>query len=333
MGDEVQDAGSPSASDMQDDSLRIDTSAPAAVDPGADSSDSSSEKKDEPFDLLSVIRKVGEKKDDAAASSAEPEEHGDRTQPGPSASTPEAKEPDDENFSDVPFHKHPRFQQLVQQRNAYKQGHDEYAKLTDFLAETGVAPKEAAQILEIRALMKSDPAEAWKHLKPMVQQLLADAGELLPADLQQRVKKGEMTRDAAMELSRLRAAQTNMQRVSQHEQTVSQQRAQRESVQARVNAVVAWEREQSKDPTFVAMQEDIQKELLWIHKRDGVAADPDSAVKQAQAAWDAVRKRAKAAAPVRKPVTPVTGGRGAGGNTAPQAKSVLDIVRSRGATG
>lgn len=333
MGEDVQDTGSPAVSDTQDDTLHIDAPADQPVDLGTDSSDSSSEKKDEPFDLLSVIRKVGEKKDEAAASSAEPEEKGDRTQPGPSASTPEAKEPDDENFSDVPFHKHPRFQQLVQQRNAYKTGHDEYAKLTNFLNDTGLAPKDAAEILEIRALMKGNPAEAWKHLKPMVQQLLADAGELLPADLQQRVKKGEMTREAAMELSRLRAAQTIGQRASEHEQTVSQQRAQREAVQARVSAVVAWEREQSKDPTFVAMQEDVQKELLWIHKRDGVAGDPDSAVKQAQAAWDAVRKRAKATAPARKPVTPVTGGRGAGGNNAPQAKSVLDIVRTRGASG
>lgn len=334
MGEDMKDVESPTASDFQDDTSHVDTAPVADVDLGTDGSDSSSEKKDEKFDLLSVVREVTGKRENATASSAGTEENGAAPKGDSSASTPTTPEPDNENYSDVPFNKHPRFQQLVAERRQFKEGHDEYKKLTTFLDQTGVSPQEAAEALELRALMKANPLEAWKAMKPMVQQLLADAGELLPADLQERVRKGEMTREAAQEMSRLRAANSVGQRVSKETAEMAEKRVQQEAVQARVNAAATWEREtKAKDPDFDRKLEDIQKEILWLQKRDGHPKDAEGVRKQLITAYEAVNKRVRATAAAKRPVTPVTNGRGAGGNTAPKPKGVLDIVRSRGATG
>jgi hypothetical protein len=334
MGVEDMDVASPTASDVQDDTSHIAEAPAAEVDLGTDSSDSSSEKTGEKFDLLSVVREVGRKKEDAAASPATTEETGAAPTGDTTASTPTTPEPDNENYSDVPFNKHPRFQQLVAERRQFKVGHDEYQKLTTFLDETGVSPQEAAEALELRALMKANPAEAWKAMKPMVQQLLADAGELLPADLQERVKKGEMTRDAAMELSRLRAAQHIGQRSAEANAEMAERRQQQEAVQARVNTAAVWEREtKAKDPDFEQKREALMKEILWLQKRDGHPKDAEGVRKQLLTAYETVNKQVKAMTAAKRSSTPVTGGRGAGGNTAPTPKNVLDIVRARGATG
>lgn len=335
MGVEDQDVGSPSASDLTDDTVHIDAPSDGAVDLDTVSPDSSSGTADEKFDLLSVVRKVVDGKADDADSSTAAETGEEPPEDSP-ASAPETVDPDNENYSDVAFHKHPRFQQLLAERREFKAGHDQYAKLTGFLQETGVSSEEAARALELEALRKTNPVEAWKAMKPMVQQLLMEAGELLPADLQQRVKQGELTREMALEMNRLKAAQTAGQRASQHGATVADQRAQQQAVQARVSAVTTWEQAtRARDPDFDAKLEDLQKEILWMQKRDGVPADAAGAKKQLDAAFTAVNKRVRTSAAPRRQTTPVTGGRGAGGNNAPKPQTMLDVVKQavQGASG
>src|SRR5262245_24962855 len=66
---------------------------------------------------LDVVRDVVAERTQEG-SSPEAKKEGDEADP---KGTQAAKEKDDENFSDVPFHKHPRFQELLKREKANRE--------------------------------------------------------------------------------------------------------------------------------------------------------------------------------------------------------------------
>lgn len=324
----VEDQGQDSATRLDN---QMDAPADTSVaDTGADSSPAPKDE-GEKFDLLSVVRSAVADTAEGSASPAGQEEESDQ-QPADQPSGEQPKTADDENFSDVPFHAHPRFKQLVAQRNQYREGAEQYEKVQTFLAENGVTADEAADFLVVRALMKHNPAEAWKQLKPLVQKLLVDAGEVLPPDLRQRVQQGEMTQAAAIELSRLRAMQESGNRARSVEAEQAKQRQQAEYVRSVQQSVATWEQvTRQRDPDFDAKSEALQKEILWLQKRDGMPKTPDDARKMVEAAYAAVNKTLQR--PVKQQVRPVTGGRVASGQPSAAPKSMLDVVRAARSSG
>lgn len=322
MGVENQELNSPDSSedvnmDAQDDAV-------VQEDPG---SDPSPEPEGEKFDLLSVVRDAVKPEDDESASPAGQEES-DKPKADASSEKSEPMEPDEENFSDVPFHAHPRFKQLVQQRNHFREGARQYDQVQSFLATNGISPEEAADVLSIRALMKRDPAAAWKELKPLVQQLLVDAGEVMPTDLQQRVRSGQMTRDAAIEISRLRAAQGASAKQAEFDRDQTERQQAAHAAQAVQSSVAEWERNlRGRDPDFDAKAEALQREVVWLQRSEGRPNTPEGARKMLDTALANVNKTFAKAAP-KQPKRPVTGGRVASGQPTAEPKSTLDLIRS-----
>jgi hypothetical protein len=300
----------------------------------------SSEPEGGKFDLLSVVRDAVTKTAEDSASPAG-QEGSDQSPTGAIASAQSTTPEDDENFSDVPFHKHPRFQAIVRQRNEMRQkaeknehGAKQYEQVQAFLDANGLDDEEAGGILKIRALMKSNPAEAWKSLKPLVQQLLVDAGEVLPSDLADAVRKGEVTKARAVEISRLRASQTSMTKSQEFAQQQAQQRAAQERQNALMGAVTEWEKQTKlKDPDYAAKEEDVKIHVVYLQRTKGMPQSADDARKMVEEAYAAVNKRYAPKAISRQPVTPIRGGRVASGQPTDQPKSVLDIVRANRATG
>lgn len=308
--------------------------------PAETGSTPSSEPEGGKFDLLSVVRDAVAKTADDSASPAG-QEGSDTSPTGETASAQDSTPEDDENFSDVPFHKHPRFQAIVRQRNQmreqakhYETGAKQYEQIQAFLETNGMTDDEAAEILKLRALMKSNPAEAWKSLKPIVQQLLVDAGEVLPPDLAARVQKGEMTKAAATEISRLRAAQTSMTKSQEQAQRQAQERAVQERQNAIMSAVTEWEKGvKLKDPDYAALEEDVKIHVVYLQRTQGMPQTPEAARKMAEDAYAAVKKRRAPVAQPRQPVTPIRGGRVASGQPSDAPKGMIDIVRANRATG
>jgi hypothetical protein len=277
-------------------------------------------------DLLNVVRDVVTESRQEKASPATGEENGQTTD------NQQQKEQDDEGYTDVPFHKHPRFQQLLRQRNGFKQDAERYNNVQSFLDNQGLSAEEAADGLTIMGLIKNNPVEAWKQLKPTVQKLLVAAGEVLPTDLQQMVQEGKMDQAAALEVSRARAGVA----ASQTQQSFAQQRdtdrRQRESASAITGAADDWEtRRRRNDPNFDAKFEPLQKEILFLQQKEGRPTTPDGVKDQLDRAYKAVSDQFKPA-PVqqqRKPaIRPVRGGEVAG-RTDPANMSTLDIIRAR----
>ncbi len=302
-------------------------------------STSSSEPEGGKFDLLSVVRDAVAKTGDDQASPAG-QEGSDPTPTGEAASAQESTE-DNENFSDVPFHKHPRFQSVIRQRNELRQkaerfehGAKQYEQVQAFLDANGLSDEEAGEFLQLRALMKSNPAEAWKTLKPVVQQLLVEAGEVLPPDLADAVRKGEVTKARAIEISRLRAAQTSMTKTQEQAQRQAQQRAVQEQAQARMNTVAEWEKATKlKDPDYAAKEEDVKIHVVYLQKLRGMPKSPEGARKMVEEAYETVNKKFAPRVAPRQPVTPMRGGRVASGQPSDAPKTILDVVRANRATG
>lgn len=298
----------------------------------ADTAASSTAETEGERSLLDVVRDAApETEDDEPASPAGDDASTDTPEGGDEADTAQTDqaEPDDENFTDAPFHKHPRFKKLIAQRDQYKAGAQQYEQVQSYLRENGLSGDDAAQALRMQALLKRDKAAAWAELKPIVQQLLVDVGEILPADLKEQVQRGQLSREAALEVSRARALQGSVQSQRQHDQQVAQQQQAHAQSQAMQQAAADWEAQARRDPDFSVVEEDVQREVLWLQRQHGRPQDAQGVRKMLDDAYQAVKSRRKPAE--RKPaVQSLRSGRSAGGTPTSAPKSVLEIVQRGG---
>lgn len=299
----------------------------------ADDAGSSTAADETPKDTLSVVRDVvaagREDAPEGAGSSPEGEED--------TAATADEKSADDENYTDVPFHKHPRFQHLLREKRAAEVDAVRYRNVESFLERSHLDAAEAADGLEIMGLAKTDPVAAWARIKPWVEKVAVAAGVIMPPDLQQKVQQGEMTREAAVEVSMARAQVQTYQTRQQFDQQRAERQAQNAGQQAIVGAATSWEADrQVKDPNFGAKLPALQRELAFLHMTEGRPTTPQGVTDQCNRAYAAVNAAFRAPAPPasqRKPaVRPVTGGQVAG-NTAATPETTLDIIRANRRSG
>ena len=118
---------------------------------------------------------------------------------------------DNEDFKDVPFNKHPRFRQVIQERKEFKQQAEEFREksgqfdqVIDFMNENQLTPDEMAEGMKIMALMKNDPMAAQEAMKPHLDMLGRYSGEVLPEDIQTRMNEGYIDQETATELAQAR---------------------------------------------------------------------------------------------------------------------------------
>lgn len=237
-------------------------------------------------ETIDVVRDVvGERKPEAGSS---PEGQKEGAEADPKAAQA-AKEPDNENYSDVPFHKHPRFQTLLREKKSFETDATRYRNVQGFLNKSGVSADEAAGALEIVALTKTDPEKAWAAIKPIVQDLLVKIGEVLPEDLKSRVASGELTQEAAQEISRHRGKAATVEQGRTFEQQQREKADKEAHAKSITDAADAWEADKSaKDPNFAAKRESLFKELNWIFVQEGKADTPEKVRDQLNRAFQKV---------------------------------------------
>lgn len=290
-------------------------------------------------DLLSVVRDVvdeSRKPEDQAASQAETEEEGQTAEQGE----------EDDDFSDVPFNKHPRFRKLLGKwhdaegrAKTAEQDAVRYRNVQNFMDQNGLVAEEAADLLVIGGLMKTNPAEAWKRMKPTVQKLLVAAGEVLDPELAARVQRGEINQAAALEISRSRATTQSMQRSQSFQEQRRQREAQQSAGQALQQAATDWEVDRrAKDPNFEAKLPLIEREVAYLQRSEGVPRDPAGVKAQLLKAYGNVNKSFRAPAPAtpttpaapvaqKRAITPVRGGAVAGG-AKPEVNDTMDVLKN-----
>ena len=144
--------------------------------------------------------------------------------------------------------KHPRFKELVAERNNLRAQNEDYQQIQSFMARENLSVNEVTKGFQIMAAMKNNPAEALKMIAPHFEQLQQFIGDKLPADLQERVNDGYLDAQSAKELAFRRNQEgLHQAKFQQHDQRQSQQAQQYEQAQqqrAREDmgtAVTQWE--------------------------------------------------------------------------------------------
>lgn len=319
---------SSASSAVDEEILDVDAELPEGdADVDAASSDANGDA--EGSDILNVVRDVVDEREEKPAAAASPAE-GDEDGEGADDKSSK-KEPDDENYTDVPFHKHPRFQKLLRERNAAATDAGRYRNVQSFLDNNGLSAEDAANALAVFAQAKVDPTGAWAAIKPWVQELLVAAGEVVPDDLNARVASGELTREAALEIGRHRALAEAVKNGQKFKDQQAEQRARSDLAGKLVSTATDWENDRRiKDPNFEAKLVPLQKEIAYLHQQEGKPDTPEGVLDQLKRAYKAVNEQFRPAAQTtaRRPaLRPVTGGQVAG-NIRPEPKSTLDIIRA-----
>jgi hypothetical protein len=127
---------------------------------------------------------------------------------------PAAEKPATEEEAPLPFDQHPRWQQRTKEYNEAK------AKITElegqlkevepglrdwqyhqkFIDQYGIPQKDVDQMMNFLALVRQDPQKARETLRPLWESLSGVDPNVLPNDLQQSIKDGEITEAHAKRL-------------------------------------------------------------------------------------------------------------------------------------
>lgn len=224
-----------------------------------------------------------------------------------SATTTETPTPEDD--SKLPFHNHPRWKAVLQERDAYKHSANQYQLIEKFMADNDLTNDEVIQGYQIMAAMKRDPMKALEMLQPTLESLSKFTGAVLPPDIAEQVDAGTISRDAATELARRRNEaefhRSERQRFEARQAAQQEQQAINQRNQEIVNAASEWETQiRSRDP-------DYERKASFINDRIRVlvqAYPPQNgrdALALAQRAYDDVNASLRAAAP-KPPMRTVT---------------------------
>jgi hypothetical protein len=278
-------------------------------------------------DLLSVVQDAIESSssDSQSDDEEETEDDGEYLEDG---SEELAAADADESFEDVPFHKHPRFKEVIEQRNQYRESAEQYEKITGFLAENQLSADEAAQGFQIMALMKNDPEAALQALTPYLQNLQLATGQTLPDDIRSRVDDGYLDEDAAREMARVRAEN---QRLRSQVEVTSQQESQRqqtEQINNLASTVTEWENNiRQQDPDYDLKEAEIDDRVRVLVSERGRPTTAQEAVSMAKEAYEAVNARFASRFGNKRPMKTASGGK-LGGTPTPEPNSLMEAVQT-----
>jgi hypothetical protein len=291
-------------------------------------------------DLLSVVRDAIKPEDKKEADPSAAEGKGEAAAAAEAEAKPEGEanaESEAEADAKLPFHEHPRWKQVIAERNGFAEDAGRFRQIDGFMQEHGLSPAEVAEGFDIMAKLKSgDPAnlaEVREYFANNLAVLDNALGRVLPDDLQQRVDSGALDEEAAQELAQARANERLRTQATEARRTEETRRTERQNAEtnatASANAVQEWEaRTKAADPDYARKAELVETTVRAIVMETGKApTNPEEAVKLAEQAYERVNKQLKAVLPAKKPIAPDPRGSSAPIKNAPPT-SLRDAVNA-----
>lgn len=296
-----------------------------------------------PESMLEAVKQAIEpaKADDKQKTEGEeksPDSEGGEQEGATDKSATESKDKDADER--LPFHKHPRWQEVQQERKALKEKLERLEPVVQnfqgfqrSVAEAGLSATEVDEGFEIMKLMKSDPAQAYERLKAYMEPLAAFVGQVLPGDLQERVEAGTLDEESARELARARNqktfAESQVAKTAEQREIEEQERelqALRSHLDNCAAAVTKWETEwKSSDPDYAVKQPLVDAQLLKLNQQRGMPKTIDEAVERVNEARKVVEKTLEPALKKTREKRVVTGGSSAA-QAAPQPKTLKEAI-------
>jgi hypothetical protein len=257
-------------------------------------------------------------KDEAEPSSEETSESG-KTKEEEKKPAEVAKEEDKK----LPFHTHPRFQELTKERSAFKAEVEslkpaaQRAKaIDDYCQKYGISGDEFNSAVEIAALLHVDPAKALTTLRSYVEILELTLGNKLPADLQKEVDEGAISEARAKELASLRVKSQGLEYTGKKsEQQVAQERQ-----AAITSAINSWDsQKRTSDIAYEKKYPLVEKAFIALCSMNPPRS-PQEAIQLAEKAYSEVNTALGTFVP-KPPVRKVLKTNGSAG------KSGLDAIK------
>jgi uncharacterized protein (UPF0147 family) len=217
----------------------------------------------------------------------------------------------------LPHKTRKRIQQLLQERQQLSAPAQNWNQLQNWVESSGLTQDDFTQGLAVMAMCNSNPIKAIEVLRNIADDMEKQIGLTgdLPEDIQRRLDAGLIDDETARELARARATQNFHSQRERESMRRSQLERERLQVEAQANAagqaVTAWERQwQQTDPDYQKLQPFVEAEIVRLMNVEGIPANADDAVKQAQKALDNVRKNVSGIRPnqQQREIKPPTGG-------------------------
>lgn len=232
-----------------------------------------------PRSFLDVVKSVVEPKREepegsSPAAAEKPDEGGEPEAP------PELT---DAEIAELPFHNHPRFKQVVDQKNAFKaqletttaqlremeRPAEQWSNVREFMEHNSISDDDMLDGFKMMALIRTDPMQGRVALAAYLTELDSALGLVLPDDIREDVESGYLSEERAFELSRARAM-TVSQTAQQQQQRQAEERAQAERASQELGnqlstAAENWEAaRRTRDPDFDAKQDLIADRMRAI---------------------------------------------------------------------
>lgn len=282
--------------------------------------------------LLSVVRDAVDKTAQEESGSAEVSPTKDEsTVEDRSDGSDQSHEADgqEDDFSDTPFHKHPRFKKLIRERNEFRSRATQYDQITDFMDKNQLTAEEVAQGFQVMAMMKTgDPAQAYEALRRITDNLALAAGHKLPDDLAQKVEQGYIDQETAQDLWRKQFKAERTANLAATENQRFRQQEQQSAFNTIAEAVTAWEESvRESDPDYELKADLIDDRVRALVAAKGKPRNTDEALAYAQDAYKTVSERLKSVRGVKQPLRTTVGGK-VSGTPLPEPKSLLDVIQN-----
>lgn len=234
-----------------------------------------------------------------------------------------------EDDSKLPFHKHPRWKEVLRERDQYRAGHEQFEQIQTFMQVNGLSAEEVAEGFEVMAMMRRDPEKALEKITAYAESLELATGRKLPDDLAKRVDDGLVDEDTARETARLRLEAQQRRQQAEAYAAQNAQATQQTAIQSIQQAASQVEREiQSSDPDYTRKQPFVMDRVraLIVEKQPRTPEEAAAIVRQAHAEiTDRLKPMIR-----RNPVTTVTSG-DATANARPAPKSLFEVVQQAAA--
>lgn len=283
--------------------------------------------------LLSVVQSVVEKSNEQSMQGSDTDSPTEEQ--GQQAEHEQGDGQQTDDFSKLPFNKHPRFRELVKEKNTYKAQMAEYeadAKqyrdIQSFMQNNGLTAEEVAESLSILAQVKTgDPAKAYELMLQRTQALAVVAGKQLPTDLEEKVEQGYIDRETAQDLHQQRVSAERKAQLAQSQLAQRSVQDQRSQVNAIASAVSAWEQAtKSSDPDFDLKAELVKDRVRAYVASNGMPRTAEAALKLSKDSYDAVTQTLLRVRGDKAPMRTTVGGK-TNGSAAPEPKNLLDVIR------
>ena len=251
-----------------------------------------------------------------------------------SEETSEAQAEDEsEDYSNVPFNKHPRFQKLIAEKNElkelskkYQNDSEQYKKITDFIQANNLSAKDAVEGFKIMSALRNNPEEGYKMLQFHLNNVGNLTGKNLPKDIQEKVDDGFLDEDAAKELSQARASLHRERAMREQTQKRFTNASQSANETQMADAVKSWgEQTLANDPDFSLKQDEFNDRISAIVAERGTPKSPEEVVQIANDAYATINERFKSRQPSKQPMKSSTKGK-LGGVPVAEPGNMRDIV-------